>query len=228
MTGLWIPLKKVAFYLIPSTVFWSSFSTGDLLIAASDKIARAFNRCGVYQTMKFDMTKAWYRVSNAGLLHKLKSCEIPGQVFELRLFLSNKGRRLILDGKCHLSGLWNTISRMRLVNFTAGQTQLVVLLIWEWKIGAPTLSLLLKLLPRTLEPRFIRRNFFLLRLFLIPSNLPYGLALNTVVMSGQVLLIATWISWISYRNGCIGLLVLHLQLLLNPWFVVETKPAWTD
>ena len=58
MTGLWIPLKKVAFYLIPSTVFWSSFSTGDLLIGASDKIARAFNRCGAYQTMKFDMTKA--------------------------------------------------------------------------------------------------------------------------------------------------------------------------
>ena len=35
-------------------------------------------------------------------------------------------------------------------------------------------------------------------------------------MSGLVLLVATWNCWISYRNGYIGLLVLHLLPLLNP------------
>ena len=35
-------------------------------------------------------------------------------------------------------------------------------------------------------------------------------------MSGLVLLVATWDFWISYRNGYVGLLVLYLQLLLNP------------
>ena len=34
--------------------------------------------------------------------------------------------------------------------------------------------------------------------------------LNTVVMSGLVLLVATWNCWISYRNGYVGPLVLHL------------------
>ena len=36
-----------------------------------------------------------------------------------------------------------------------------------------------------------------------------------VVMSGLVLLVATWNCWISYRNGYVGLLVLHLLLLLT-------------
>ena len=40
-------------------------------------------------------------------------------------------------------------------------------------------------------------------------------------MSGLVLLVATWNCWISYRNGYVGLLVLHLLRLLNPWLIVE-------
>ena len=55
--------------------------------------------------------------------------------------------------------------------------------------------------------------------------LPYGLAWNTVVMSGLVLLVATWIYWISYKNGYAGLLVLHSLLLLNPWLIVEMSAA---
>ena len=55
--------------------------------------------------------------------------------------------------------------------------------------------------------------------------LPYGLAWNTVVMSGLVLLIATLICWISHKNGYAGLLVLHLLLLLNPWLNVEMLAA---
>ena len=55
------------------------------------------------------------------------------------------------------------------------------LLTW---IGARTLSLLLKLLPKKLEPWFVVWSFFLLRLLCISINLPYGLTWNTVVMSG--------------------------------------------
>ena len=88
-------------------------------------------------------------------------------------------------------------------------------------IGALTLSLLLKLLPRKLEPWFVLWSFFLLRLFWISINLPYGRAWNTVVMSGLVLLVATWNCWISYKNEYAGLLVLHLLPLLNYWLIVE-------
>ena len=50
------------------------------------------------------------------------------------------------------------------------------------------------------------------------SNLPYGLPWNLVVTSGLVLPVATWMCWISYREG---LLVLHMVPLLNPWLIVE-------
>ena len=47
----------------------------------------------------------------------------------------------------------------------------------------------------------------------------------TVVMSGLVLLVATWNCWTSYKSGYVGLLVLHLLILLNPWLIVEMWPA---
>ena len=46
-------------------------------------------------------------------------------------------------------------------------------------------------------------------------------ARNTFVMSGLVLLAATGNYWISYRNGCARLLVLHLLSNLNSWLIVE-------
>ena len=56
---------------------------------------------------------------------------------------------------------------------------------------------------------------------LISINVPYSLAWNTVVMSGQVLLAATWNCQIRYKNVYVGLLVLHLLLSLEPWLIVE-------
>ena len=39
-------------------------------------------------------------------------------------------------------------------------------------------------------------------------------------------LVATWNCQTSYKNEYVGLLVLHLLLLLNPWLIVEMWPAY--
>ena len=68
---------------------------------------------------------------------------------------------------------------------------------WGWLsllnwTGVLTLSLLLKLPLRKLEPWFVLWSFFLRRLLCISINLPYDHVWNTVVTSGLVPLVATW------------------------------------
>ena len=41
-----------------------------------------------------------------------------------------------------------------------------------------------------------------------------------------MLLVATWNCWISYKNGYLGLFVLHLLPLSNPWLIVEMYLAY--
>ena len=80
--------------------FRSSRSTADLLTVVSDRIARAFNKSGATRAVALDISKAFDRVWHAGLLHKLKSYGISGQIFGLiSSFLSNRRLRVILDGK---------------------------------------------------------------------------------------------------------------------------------
>ena len=80
--------------------FRSSRSTADLLTVVSDIIGRAFNRFGTTRAVAFDISKAFDRVWHAGLLHKLNSYGISGQIFGLICsFLSNRQLRVILDGK---------------------------------------------------------------------------------------------------------------------------------
>ena len=68
------------------------------MTVASDKIARAFNRSGDTRTVTLDRSKCWH----AGLLHKLKSYEISGQIFGLILsFLSNRQLEWFLMGILH-------------------------------------------------------------------------------------------------------------------------------
>ena len=60
--------------------------------------------------------------------------------------------------------------------------------------------------------RSVKFSFFLKLLFM-SKNLPYNLAWNTAAMPGPMLVTATWIcysGYISYRNGCVRLLVFHL------------------
>ena len=80
--------------------FRSSRSTADLLTVVSDRIARAFNRSGATRALVLDISKAFDRVWHAGLLHKLKSYGVSGQMFGLiSSFLSNRRLQVVLDGK---------------------------------------------------------------------------------------------------------------------------------
>ena len=66
----------------------------------SDRIARAFNRSVATRAVALDISKAFDRVWHAGLLQKLKSYGISGQIFGLiSSFLSNRRLRVVLDGK---------------------------------------------------------------------------------------------------------------------------------
>ena len=53
--------------------FRSSQSTSDLLTVVSDRIVRAFNRPGTTRAVALDISKAFDRVLDAGLLHKVRS-----------------------------------------------------------------------------------------------------------------------------------------------------------
>ena len=80
--------------------FRSSRSTADLLTVVSDRIARAFNRSGATRAVTLDISKTFDSVWHAGLLHKLKSYGISGQIFGLiSSFFSSRHLRVVLNGK---------------------------------------------------------------------------------------------------------------------------------
>ena len=63
-------------------------------------ITRAFNSFGATRAAALDLSKAFDRVWHAGLLHKLKSYEISGQILGLiSSFLSNRRLQVVLDGR---------------------------------------------------------------------------------------------------------------------------------
>ena len=68
--------------------FRSSQSTADLLTVIFDRIVRVFNRSGATRAVAFDISKAFDMIWHAGLLHKLKSYRVSGQIFGLFLLFS--------------------------------------------------------------------------------------------------------------------------------------------
>ena len=90
----------MAFFLFFQYSLRSSRSTADLLTIVSDKIVSAFNRSSATGAVTLDISKACSRVWHAGLLHKLKSYGISGQMFGLiSSFLGNRRLRVVVDGK---------------------------------------------------------------------------------------------------------------------------------
>ena len=80
--------------------FRSSQSTADLLTAVSDRIAMAFTRSGATRAVSLHISDAFDKVWHDGLLHKLTSFGISGQIFDLiSSFLSNRWLQVVLDGK---------------------------------------------------------------------------------------------------------------------------------
>ena len=66
----------------------------------SDRIVWAFNRSGANRAVALDISKAFNRVWHAGLLHKLKSYGVSGQIFgPVSSFLSNRLLPVVVDGK---------------------------------------------------------------------------------------------------------------------------------
>ena len=77
---------------------FSCRSAAYLLTVVSNRIARAFNRSG---TVSLDISKTFDKVWHPGLLPKLKSYGILGQIFGLiSSFLSNRRPRVVL-GSLH-------------------------------------------------------------------------------------------------------------------------------
>ena len=82
--------------------FRSSRSTADLLTVVSDRIARVFNRSGATRAVALDISTAFDRVWHAGLLHKLQSYGISGQIFGLiSSFLNKRALRVVVDWNLH-------------------------------------------------------------------------------------------------------------------------------
>ena len=93
-------LEKCGFFSDFQYGFRSCQSTADLLTVVSDSIARAFNWSGANQAVTLNISKAFDGVWHAGLLHKLKSYGISGQILGLiSSFLNNRRLRVVLDGK---------------------------------------------------------------------------------------------------------------------------------
>ena len=66
----------------------------------SDRIGKAFNKSWATRAVALNISKAFDRVWHAGLLHKLRSYGISGQIFGfISSFLSNRWLWVVLDEK---------------------------------------------------------------------------------------------------------------------------------
>ena len=78
--------------------FRSSWSTADLLLAAPDRIARAFNKSEATPAVALDISKAFKRVWHANLSYKLKFLYCSG-IWPFWSFLRSSWPHVILNWK---------------------------------------------------------------------------------------------------------------------------------
>ena len=75
-------------------------STADLLTVVTERIYRALDRCGEAKSVALDISKAFDRVWHEGLLEKIHSYGISGNVFSiLKAFLSERKLNVVIDGQ---------------------------------------------------------------------------------------------------------------------------------
>ena len=80
--------------------FRSSRSTADLLTVITEKIYRALDNCGEARVVALDISKAFDRVWHAGLLQKLASHGISGNILKIiKSFLQDRAMTVSLDGE---------------------------------------------------------------------------------------------------------------------------------
>jgi len=80
--------------------FRSSRSTADLLTVITDRFYRAFDKCGEAKAIALDISKAFDKVWHSGLLLKLSSYGVSGNVFKIiESFLTNRSIKVVLDGQ---------------------------------------------------------------------------------------------------------------------------------
>ena len=80
--------------------FQYGFRLSCLTAAVSDKIARAFKRCGATRAVAVDISRGFDRVCHANILYKLEFCGISDLIRDLIApFLGYKRFRVVLDGK---------------------------------------------------------------------------------------------------------------------------------
>ena len=90
----------MAFFLISSIVSGLLDQLQIFLQLCLIELLGLLTGLGATRTVALDTSKAFDRVWHAGLLHKLKSYGISGQIFGLiSSFLSNRRLRVALDGK---------------------------------------------------------------------------------------------------------------------------------
>ena len=126
----------------------------------------------------------WSKISKSNI-HLAIYTFTHGQ--EVAVDLNTRKTKLVLFDWCNNSGdIYGNMDGSVLEEKSSFKMLGSSLLNW---IRALTLSLLLKLPPRKLEPWFILWSFFLLmKLFFISINLSYVFAQNTVAMLGRILL----------------------------------------
>lgn len=93
-------LEKTGLFVDAQYGFRSSRSTADLLTVISERVYRVLDKSREARAVALDISKAFDKVWHAGLLHKLKSYGVQGEIFAIiSSFLRDRRLKVVIDGK---------------------------------------------------------------------------------------------------------------------------------